>query len=189
MGLFLWGCTQPTWSTTTVPQQSCAARVTPDRATFVFPSNPLTEWPINQPITERFQSTVEYAWAVSWSAPTDADSGLDYRELGLARRRDSAPEPARLTLTQVLGRGSQEVIHEGSREIGDGGVIAFTDETAFAAFAEKQRVVFVLNGVDAVRRYTYWHPDTATFEYRRFSEVEISCRAMIQYIGMGKRAA
>jgi hypothetical protein len=74
------------------------------------------------------------------------------------------------------------VIHEGSREIGDGGVIAYTDETAFAAFAENQRVIFVLNGAGAVRRYTHWHPDTATFEYRRYADLDISCDAEIQYI-------
>jgi hypothetical protein len=177
----LLGLRSASWKTTAVPPQYCAARVTPDRATFLFPATPATEWPVNQPITDRFQSTVEYAWAVNW--PTRADSGLDYRELGLIRRRDSVPEPARLTLAQLLRRGSKEVIHERSREVGDGGVIAFTDETALAVFAENQRVVFALNGSDAVRRYTHRHPDTATFEFSRFSEPEITCRAVLRYVG------
>jgi hypothetical protein len=71
-GVVSCGCAgHPPGSASVAPSQ-CAARVLPQQAIFTFPATPAEEWPVNQPITERFQSTVEYGWAVSWSAPEGA---------------------------------------------------------------------------------------------------------------------
>jgi hypothetical protein len=169
----VWGLCSPLANRVDCSGELCCSG-DPSGCRLCVPATPAAEWPINQPITERFQSTVEYGWAVSWPAPRDSELG--YRELGLFRRRDSIPEPARLTLGQLVNRASREVIHEGSRDIGDGGVIAFTDEAAFTALVEGQRLVFRLTGPTALQRYTARRPDTAVFEISRFSETEKQCR-------------
>ena len=157
---------------------ACAAVVTRERATFVFPATPGNEWPINQPITEQFQSTVEYAWSVSWPAP--GASTLDRRELNVYVRRDSIPKPAVLSLQRLIQRGSREAVNEQSREVGDGGITVFAD-SVFQAHVDGHRVVFTLTGQAAVQRYTAWRPDTATFEFGRRSRTEMECRVPIRY--------
>src|ERR1043166_348531 len=162
-----------------VPSQlGCFATVRPTSAVFRFPGLWASEWPIHQPRTDPTQTTVEYWWSVSWSAP--AAPGLGQRELSLIHRWEDASAAARWTLPQLVSHASRETLNENSRAVGDGAVTA-QREPAFRPRAQNDHLWFELNGGATVSRYFAMHPDSVTFAFEEFGIRKLACRAQVEY--------